>query len=300
MIPAGSMEGRSLRAGILIALVLACVDPDRCGAAAQDLLPPGPGWTVAGPAALLDPVSPLSVSPRHALRDGRPGWCLSVSRPFSVEGLEYAETAVVTGLGEGELGARWRQLGGDGLRHVELELDCRLKVTSERCPNGISASEESSRGSLISSGLWLGMGAGFQTLSGSGMPRYGAGVFHMALAVQWKVEWRAAVAYRGGFGSHAGWVRPGLEGAVGRFNEKLAVLAGWSCQRAGDFIPALSLSFRGRRVRFDAGVWGVPVAPAAGIHLVVKELRWSVEGRWVPDLGLQLLWSVASPRFGGQ
>jgi hypothetical protein len=67
-----------------------------------------------------------------------------------------------------------------------------------------------------------------------------------------------------------------------------------------DLEPALVLVFYMGNARIDAGAWGVPASPAAGLHFQIKELYWSVEGRWVPGLGLNLLWSVSSPHLWRQ
>ncbi|MFC1629149.1 hypothetical protein ACFL3H_08565, partial [Gemmatimonadota bacterium] len=56
--------------------------------------------------------------------------------------------------------------------------------------------------------------------------------------------------------------------------------------------PSIAISWIYGRVRFSAGGWGSPVAPAAGIDLTIGGITWCVEGRLVAGPGLYLLWSI--------
>ena len=291
----GRMSGDVGRA-IGAALLLLCAQtPDTV---AQDMLPPGPGWTVAGPATLVDPVSPMAAVVQPAFLSNRIlTWWIAASRPFGVEGLKHVEAAAVTSMGSGAVGCIWRQLEGDGLRHIEAELSCGLPIVIAARPARTRVSEHGVSGAEGDSGVWLGAGAGFQALSGSGVRRYGAALCHLSAVAVWGRQWRAAVAYRRGFGRNGDWIRPWIGGAIGKDRERFSVRAGVMRPQGGDVEPALALAWGTGRLRIDAGAWGVTTAPAIGLHLVVKDLCWSVEGRWVPGLGLHLLWSVCSPHL---
>lgn len=270
----------------LIALVLCswCVLPGE--AAAQDLLPPGPGWTAAGPVSLIDPASPTAaiVQAGRKLR-----WWLAVSRPFCVAGLTHGHAAVVLTKRTLIIGASWRQLAGDGLRHIEAELSCGLPL---------NRAETLSHQHRQRSGGWevrVGAGLGFQALSGAGVRRFGAGLCRLTVAAVWDCRWRAALMYRGGLGHGGGWIEPWLAAALGVEDNPFSVRAGGQWSAGGAVEPALVVIYRAGCLRFDVGAWGVRAAPAVGLHLVVKELCWSVEGRWVPGPGAHLLWSLSSP-----
>ena len=252
-------------------------------ARAQDLLPPGPGWAVSGSSALADPLSaygPLLRDPLEAPGEFR--WRLAVSNPYSVKGLKYTTAFVSLPAKSGAYGGGWKQLRGDGLNHTEVEVRYR-RIVFLKPPQ-----------------LCLSAAAGYQALTGTGTRRIAAGFYRLGVSAAWLKGWRAALLFNGGTGGRNGWMRSWIGFAWGWQNEKSALRAGCLLRRGEQLEPSLSLACHLAHLKIDIGAWGTPPMPAAGLHLTIREMCWSVEGRWVPGLGLDFLWSISSTPGGNK
>ncbi len=264
-------------------LLIAASTVSAVTAGAQDLLPPGPGWAVSGSSTLADPLSaygPVLRDPVQAPGEFR--WWLALSNPYSVKGLTYTGAFVSLPAKSGAYGVGWKQLRGDGLNHIEAEVRCR-RVILFKPPQ-----------------LYLSAAAGYQVLTGTGTRRLADRFYRLGISAAWLKGWRAALLFNRGVGGRNGWIRSWIGLAGGWQNEKSALRAGFLLRRGEQLEPSLSLACYLEHLRIDIGAWGTPPMPAAGLHLTVREMCWSVEGRWVPGLGLNLLWSVSSTPIGNK
>lgn len=272
---------KALSAEVCTLLLIAASAVSAVSAGAQDLLPPDPGWAVSGSSTLADPLSVYGPVLRDPMQvPGKFRWGLALSNPYSVKGLNYTGAYVSLPAKSGEYGGGWKQLRGDGLNHMEVEVRYRRIILLEP-PQ-----------------LCLSMAAGYQALTGTGTRRLAARFYRLGISAAWLNGLRAALLFNGDTGGRDGWMRSWIGLAGGWQNEKFALRAGGLLSRGEQLEPSLSLVCYLAHLRLDIGAWGTPPMPAAGLHLTVRKMRWSVEGRWVPGLGFNLLWSISSTSGG--
>jgi hypothetical protein len=153
---------------------------------------------------------------------------------------------------------------------------------------------------LDPSQLYLSAAAGYQALTGTGTRRLAARFYRLGISTVFLNKWQAALLFNGGTGGRDGWMKSWIGFAGGWQNEEFALRAGCLLRRGGQLEPSLSLACHLEHLRMEIGAWGTPPMPAAGLHLTVREMCWSVEGRWVPGLGLNLLWSISNTTGGNR
>jgi hypothetical protein len=252
----------------------------KVSAGAQDLLPPGPGWAVSGSSVLVDRISVTDGVQRELSQAcGGFEWWLALSNPYSVKGLSFTGAYLSLPVKSGAIGAGLKQLQGDGLTHCEAEVSCRQITILDRPVLCLSAA------------------AGYQIVNGTGTRRLAAGYCRFGIAAGSADGWRMAFLLNRAAADRDNWIKQWTGFAMAWQAGKYALRAGCLQTESEQLEPALSLACYLNRLRIDVGAWGAPPLPAAGLHMNVGGVCWSVEGRWVPALGLNLLWSISSPQI---
>jgi len=250
-----------VRAGPAAALVLLAMS-GRSAGGQQTGLAPGPGWTAAGAAALLDG----GVSPAAGLWGvSAPTLWLAGARPWGVKGISQVEAATAFPVGPGAVALWRRQVIGDGLVRSATGLVLSRTVAGDRLAVSLRLGEHR-----------LGA-AGERAVTD---PIWGVGLVGRATGLEAGVRWIRPLSRRLVTGS--------CDWAVGAHEGR------WWLRLAGrtEFghvgRTGLVLAYGDARFRCQGGGWGHPLQPLAGVRLRAGGVRVDLAGRWAPGLGLHL------------
>ncbi|MFC1500796.1 hypothetical protein ACFL6T_07270 [Candidatus Zixiibacteriota bacterium] len=245
--------------------------------AGQNLLPPRHGWTVEGAGALLDSTAVAGVS-LLSIGSG-PGWWISHATPYGVPGLAFSAASVAIWKRRTGGAVEWSQLSGDGLRYRSIHAAMALPVH-------LSTNTETETQVIV--------GLTSLSLGGSGARIRRWSRFRVGLVQVYRDTWYTAAEIRGTINESVNreFHQTRFGAAVACSDGPVTLRIGGSKMQRTPLEPSISVSWRREGVRFSAGAWGSPVAPAAGVNLNIGGITWCMEGRWVAGPGLYLLWSI--------